>query len=467
INPNEKLRVKPILKDQTGKEIKKGNVIVTIKDNNRILRQAEGDLGTYFEYEFDYDYAPSKKGSVFAISNRLSSEKDFEVLKYKKVDVEIVNNTLILENKGNVLYNDSVLVQIGEETLEVNTSLEVNEIKKYSLSAPNGDYDVEITAGDNKETRSVALTGNAISVREFASSSGATIAKKIFIWLFIILVIGFFAYVVFREFHNQNSFLRKRRHRNNKVSSKQTISKDNDTKTFIVNKKKLKEEESALSLINPLNKGIFFSSISGEKQKSSLICINLKNLNELKSDSKDDSGKESITDVLNKIVQLAESNKSFTYVNDNYIFFIFPPSLTKTFENEKKAIEIGNKIKSMLDNHNKFFKNKIDYGISLNTGEIVMNKTKEGIKFMSIGSFLVNSKKISCISSKNVLIGKEMNEKIISYAKTDKNQSSDGKIEYYKIREMRDKERHKKFIGDFVKRMEGNKNKDNNKKSNN
>lgn len=461
INPNEKLRIKPLLHDQSGEEINKGKVIVTIKDNGRILRQAEGDIGTYFEYEFDSDYPPSSRGSIFAISNRLSSENEFEILAYKKVEVDIINGTLFLENKGNVFYNESVLVQIGGEALEINTSLQVGEIKKYLLSAPNGEYEVKINAGDDEKKKSVALTGNAISIREFTSSDGMNILKKIFIWLFIIFVLGFFAYIVFREVHNENSFLRKRKSKyaHPPVIRKNKKQGDEKVKTFIVNKQNLKEEESASSLINSENMAIVSSSISGDKQKSSLICINIKNLKELRDLSKKDSGKESVLNVFNKIVNNAEKSKAFTYVSDNYVFFIFTPSLTKTFDNEKSAIKIGNKIKETLENHNKLFKNKVDYGISLNTGEIVLNKSEKKLKFMSIGSFIIDSKKISNFTSKDISISKNMNEKIISYAKTDKKVGSDGKTEFYKIREIRDKERHKKFIGEFVKRMEEDKKK--------
>lgn len=460
INPTEKLRIKPILYDQSGDEIKNGKVVLTIKDSGKILRQSEGDLGTFFEYEFNSTYPPSKKGSVFAISSGLSTETEFEVLAFKKVSVEIINNTILLKNQGNIPYNDTVLIQIGEKTLKLNTSLDIGESKKYILSAPNGEYEVKISAGDNQQIKNIALTGDAISVREFTNFSGVSLIKKIFIWLFIIIILGFFAYFAFREFKNQDSFLRRRSKKNIIVRSLSKKSKeDSKIKTFIVNKQKLKEEDSANLFITSKNKGVISSSIAGEKQKSSLICLNLKNFKELKEIPQKDSGKESVKNVLNKIVNLAETNKAFTYVSDNFIFFIFAPSLTKTFDNEKFAIKISNKMSEFLDYHNKLFKDKIKYGFSLNTGEIILNKVDNVIKFMPIGSLIIDAKKISNFALNEIVISKNMNEKIISYAKTDKKIVSDGKIEFYKIREMRDKERHKKFLGEFIKRMESDKEK--------
>jgi len=46
-------------------------------------------------------------------------------------------------NRGNVPFNDSILVKIEDESIELKLYLEIDESKKYSISAPDGEYEIQ------------------------------------------------------------------------------------------------------------------------------------------------------------------------------------------------------------------------------------------------------------------------------------------------------------------------------------
>ena len=126
--------------------------------------------------------------------------------------------------------------------------------------------------------------------------------------------------------------------------------------------------------------------------------------------------------------------------------------MTKTFDNEKKALELAQKIEKLLKEHNKLFKQRINFGISLNSGEMISKKEDDILKFMSFGNLMINAKKIASISNSEVYLSEKMKENLMSYAKIDKHNKQG--MDVYKIKEIKEKEEHKKFISDFLKRLE-------------
>ena len=190
-------------------------------------------------------------------------------------------------------------------------------------------------------------------------------------------------------------------------------------------------------------------SLKGEKQNVDIISLKIKNFKDIKFKE------EGISKTLQKIIDLAEEKNSFTYENHDNLFFILAPMITKTFKNDKIAINIAQKIAEILKDHNKLFKQKIEFGISLNYGEIIARKQGDILNFMSMGTLITNAKKIATISSGEVLLSKKIKEKTMSDIKTEKKEI-DG-TEVYTIKEIRNKDDNKRFISDFIHRLEGKK----------
>ena len=119
-------------------------------------------------------------------------------------------------------------------------------------------------------------------------------------------------------------------------------------------------------------------SIKGDKQNISLVCLKIKDLKEVVS------GKSSSKETIQKIIYLSEEKKGAVYENGDNLFFLLAPVKTKTFRNEKIAVELAQKIEGILSGHNKIMKDKIEFGISLNYGTIIAMQEKDSLKFMNM-----------------------------------------------------------------------------------
>ncbi len=425
--PGENLKVKTILHDQSGEKIE-SNAIITLKnEKGKTLEQIDIATDESFEYPIKYNQPPIK-WTIISESNELISEESFNISEKEAADIELVNRTIIITNIGNVPYNETVVIKIGNTTLDFDTYIEVDGMQKYSLSAPEGEYEVEIRAGDDKTTKNVMLTGSAISVEKIGGGLFGVIRFP-FVWIFIIGILGFMLFMIFKKGYRK-AFI-----------------------GYITKRRKAKKAEEVLplktstsSLIAPKNPAMLSLSIRGEKQEVSLICLKIKNDRELE---KNDLVKE----VLQKITNLAEEHKAVTYQNQNNIIFMWVPIKTKTFKNQKKAVEIAQEAKEILNGYNKLAKKRIDYGIALNHGTIIAKPERDGLKFMSMGSLVTEARKLALLSEGEVYLSEKMHEKTISDVKAQKHEKKGHTV--YTIKEMRKKSvETKKFIHNFIEKLE-------------
>ena len=174
--------------------------------------------------------------------------------------------------------------------------------------------------------------------------------------------------------------------------------------------------------------------------------MHIKNLKEI------EVKKDSVEESLQKIVELVESKKGYIYENNEHLFFIFAPINTKTFKNERTAIEVAQTIEKALTEGNRLYKEKIDFGIGLNYGTIIAKKEKGIMEFMSMGTLVTTAKRTATASKENIFLGEKMHDKLRAIVKTEK--ILHGKTEMYKIKEIKAKEDHKNFLSNFVKRLE-------------
>jgi len=424
VEPGTNLKAKAILHDQTGEKID-STVIITIKRNdNTVLEQTEKATDEFLELPIEYN-EPPEEWKIVVVSNEFTTESTFNILEKKDIKVEIINKTLILTNIGNVLYNDTILVKIGDTPTDLNISLAVDETKTYKLSAPEGEYKIEVvTEGESEITKNVLLTGKTIDIKE-ASNTVIKIIRHPFVWIFIVGVLGFVAFIVFKKGYKRSFFGSIHLGRSNKIKSMP-----------------LKKN----SLINSKSKAELSLSIKGDKQNASVVCLKIKNLKEI------ESTKSNAEEKLQEIVDSAEEKKVATYENQGNIFFILAPIKTKTFKNETAAIEIAQKTKEILTEHNKLAKQKIDFGISLNYGTIVAKQETDSLKFMSMGTLITAARRIATLSHDEILIGEKFKSKLESNIKTEKHTKDN--IDFYTIKEIKDKGEHKAFIKNFLNRLE-------------
>ncbi len=420
IEPGKSVSVKAILHDQTGISID-SLVFLTIKNSKgKILDQREIQTEEILEFQIAYNEPPSS-WKVVAVSNKLTSEATFSILEKEAATIEIINKTVVITNTGNIPYNKTVLVKVGNQSLNIDVYLRIGESQRWLLAAPDGNYDVSVFSNGEAATASVALTGNVVDIRK-ASVGVGSLVKFPAVWIFIIAILGFIAFIIFKRGY-QKAFI-----------------------GYISSGIQRRREERNLAAYNPRSKAEMVLSIKGDKQEVSMVALKVKNMASVKNTKEGNAA-----ELLKKIMDSAEDHKSATYEAGDFIFFIFAPARTKTFQNEATALSAARKIKEMLDGHNKLFKQKIDFGISLNHGEIIAKQDAESFKFMGLGNFMTQSKKLASLAEKDILMGEKIADRLRSLVKTEKHKH-DG-IDTYSIKEVKDHEKHEKFLKGFMKRQ--------------
>lgn len=434
IIPGENVQVKAILHDQTGEKIDSTSIITIKNENNKIMFQEERATDEVVEFEIPSDY-PISEWEVVAVSNRLTGTNSFEILENKAIETTIVNGTLLIQNKGNVPYNDSISVKIGNETIFINTSLGVGEEEKYNLEAPNGEYAVEVASGNYSfHTESVMLTGRAIDISK-AGNIGYVLTHP-FVWVFIVVILGAGAYLIFKRGYNKTFIAYLRKYRGDESKSK-------------------KLEKKPLKFLEITNIAKHSLSLTGEKHPFSMICLRVKELESLKNNfdvQKSASVEGTALNAIQKVINFAQSKNAYVNMNKDCITFIFSPLVTKTFKNEKEVLNTATSIEKMLRNYNKMARDKITFGVSINNGEIVANKKGDTLEFAMMGNLIAQSKKLSSIKDKGVILNENVANKLSKEIKTQKHKIDS--LVFYTIKEFKNSEENEKFLKRFVSDLE-------------
>jgi len=104
---------------------------------------------------------------ITAKYKNFESNQLFNVGDIEKADIKLEKDYLIIENIGNVPYDRNILIYIGQDHQTARMYLEVGQIKKIRLTAPEGVYTIRVDDGteENKLTfDNVALTGNVVGL---------------------------------------------------------------------------------------------------------------------------------------------------------------------------------------------------------------------------------------------------------------------------------------------------------------
>lgn len=177
----------------------------------------------------------------------------------------------------------------------------------------------------------------------------------------------------------------------------------------------------------------------GQKSRAAVIALKIKN-------SINKSSKEN----LEKAIEHVYEQKGAVNEHGDYIFVLFSPLITKSFRNEIEATKAAERIADALKEHNKKFAEKIEFGIAVNSGDVINKIEDKKLKFTSLGTLTISAKKLADISNGQVLLTKEAYEKAMSEVKADKKQING--IEVYEVKKVADYEKNKKFINEFLKR---------------
>lgn len=111
---------------------------------------------------------------ISASYENVKTKELFEVNDLEKAEIRLEGDNLIIKNIGNVWYDKNILIYIGDNDQTAKVYLEVGQIKKIRLTAPNGKYIVKVDDGtmENKLVfNDVGLTGNVVGLEKIVEGN--------------------------------------------------------------------------------------------------------------------------------------------------------------------------------------------------------------------------------------------------------------------------------------------------------
>lgn len=425
INSGKDLEYRTNIYDQSGKKIFDLISIYIKNSQGRIIRSFDADSGKIERIFLNNSFSPGNytfTGKYY----HLEFNEIFEVKPTPEIKISFVNQTIKIENIGNVFYNEVVDVKIGEKTFNLQPKLNVGEIRYYSLAAPDGEYEIEVISSQSSLKHTSMLTGNSIRVSESGVSNRNF--KLTLAWIFLLIVLGLGIYISFKKGYGKKF--------------KAIFNKKN--KNLVKQEKNKIENETNISEKDFKKEAVLSLTIKGKKQECSAVCLRI---NDLASLEKNPLFKETFEKIKSKAKEL----KSFLYESQNFFLFIFAPDKTLKLKNQDEAIKLAQYILNDLENYNKKFSSKINYGISLNKGMLVIEKKGEKIEFANIGTFLGDTKRISLKSEGEVLISDIFYKSKLSSIKATRIRNSATPL--YKLQGIKvQSKENKQFLKDFVKK---------------
>jgi hypothetical protein len=452
ITPGENINLVPFVYDKAGDEILGEDIILKIFDSfDKLVYERLVSSSEEISIEIATDQAAGNS-KIILEKEEMNSEKIFNVLEKQAVQVIVENGTMQIINIGNVAYNKPLEVKIGGEPVVKKINLGLGENNTYELSAPTGDYEVVIVSGNEVlHQGSVSLTGNVVSVKE-VKEGVVKVAKSPIAWIFIIVILGLTIFVMYKNHKKRKQYAFPIR-----GIKKPFQKKSHEFEHKIEKTKKAIDEKSLLitdkNLIKPgsIRKAEKVLVLNGQKQTAGIIALKLKE--PIKS--------KICQETLNKAFNEAYADKGVIFRTENTFLIIFSPLVTRTTRNSQKAVNISFKMNKLLNEHNKKFKDKIDFGIGINSGEIINRIDNQVLKFTSVGRTIQLAKKVAEVADTEVLVSQDAHDRTRSNVKVERDTQKSQKsgVNVYRIKKILDSERKTEFVQGFLNRNKINHNK--------
>ena len=429
VNPGSTFSYKPMLYDQAHELVIDKELSIKIYDsNNKLLAEKISISGKQEEIKLDQT-ASAGKWIILGTSMEISGTKEFNVNELEQASLKIDNNTLVIVNTGNVPYQKTIEVTIGDSATMLDVDVPVSETKKFKLYAPEGTYIVKASDGTEEvEVSGVALTGRAIDIVD--ASQGIEFKRYMLAWIFLFAIVGFFVYSKYSSLIPWTK----------KYNVPETIPEHKTHHPIMVDVPTKKMSEVVLPDKAIPSIAEHTIALNGQRQESSILALNVKNSEKMPH----------FKELLNEITQDIIQNKGSIYQSNNFLFGIFPPVSTKTYRNEVPVIKLARKVEGKLNAHNAKFKEKIDYGLVVHSGQLAVEKTKDRLKFTGLGNTLGMAKKLTEAANNEFLISEEAFKNAASDIKAFR-QTKDN-LSVYKLQKILEREDSDKFIQNFLDR---------------
>jgi hypothetical protein len=480
--PGEEFSIGAEITDQSGKEMV-GTVFAKILSPKNDEIELAITTGETQSFSLPTNATPGIY-KVITSFNLLAEQREFTVLEDPRVEFEFEEDgVLVVRSVGNAKYNGSIEVEIGDETRVLDLVMGIGEVRKFSLRAPQGEYDVVVSDGESVSSQQVLLTGNAVAVSDL-KEVGIFKAYSI-VWIFLIVILGAAGFVFFMKYKKTKTLgstgkvgkvfgvfkkgagavthgvgavgskVASKVH--SKVSSKVPPKmKDHVASSMNFTKKSPKVQgldsdnysHEDKSMVDLTKKGIGTAEstlvLKGEKHPSAVVALSVKNYSSLK-----DHAKKALIETINGTKDM----KGLVDWRGDHVFVVFSPLATKTYTNEALAAKAGYMIKKALTEYNKKFKENIDFNLGVHAGELIASKKDGKLKYTSIGNTISLAKRISDSDKGKLLVSEDIRKKLLRDLKATKGKEI-GKSQIYDVSEIKNRAADEAKLKDLLKRMD-------------
>src|SRR3989338_380517 len=411
--PPNKLDYTPLLYDQSIELIQHVNIIVNLFDPfGNSLSQNLIESGVVRSEDIIFNATPGE-WIIEAKQGNLRAEKKIYINGVENATFSLQDGTLTVINIGNVPYENVLETTIGSVIEVTNVYVPVSKSKKFNLKAPDGSYTVSLSEGSTSyDLGNVFLTGRAVKVSDSDSYLSDGVSPWV-LWIFIFIglifiALYFYIKVVRRpywghtpESHNSNSAVPSR------IAAMKT-------------------------------EGNNLNDDSG-KREATIISLHLRNLAQLES-VRDSNALGLISSLTGDIA----GNKTSVYHQGSDRIII----LTEKENNEISAIEKAHDIYQKLEEYNKKHALKINYGIGINKGTIIVEQSGDKSRYTAIGTTIVGAKKLAEKAQSCIYFSEDIHKYSIGKVKSEK-----AGEKYWKLLSIQRRGQHSEFIDKFMRRQ--------------
>lgn len=479
--PGEEFTLGAEIYDQAGVEMV-GTVSAKILSPKNEEIELAISTGEFQSFDIPINATPGV-WKVITSFNLLAEQREFNVLEDPRVEFEFEEDgVLVVRSVGNAKYNGTIEVEIGDEVRELELTMGIGEVRKFSLRAPQGEYEVVVSDGETSSNQQVLLTGNAIAVSDL-KEVGIFKAYSI-VWIFLIIILGAAGFVFFMKYKKTRTIGSGGKVGKvfgavgkgvgavgkgvgtvgskvaSKVHSKVSANVPSKMKDHVASSMNFTTKSPKVqgldsdsyshedsSMVDMTKKGIGTAEsalvLKGEKHPSAVVALSVKNYSGLK-----DHAKKALINTINE----TKNMKGLVDWRGDHVFVVFSPLVTKTYTNEVLATKAGFMIYKALTEYNKKFKDKIDFNLGVHAGELIASKKDGKLKYTSIGNTISLANRISDSDTGKLIVSEDIRKKMLRDLKAVKGKEI-GKSQTYEVSEIKNRAADEAKLKELLKRM--------------
>lgn len=405
IQPGEEAIYNTIVYDQAGEYmVTEGNVSLIKPDGGEIHRGATIS-GQEYGFETKNSEMPGNWKIVFNVGG-LKTEKIFSINEFRNASFILTDGKLIVQNTGNVPYYGVVSVRIGDEKKDINVEMSVGGSQRFNLYAPDGEYPVSVKEGNQSlSLGNTLLTGRSVDVKD-ADSFNVSVSPVIW-WIIALLILAYACLHYYRKSAKRNYYG--------------------------------KEPSTSTNYREP-RKTVGYEKEEGKKQECAVVSVNVRNISSIESVEGN-----SAMGIIMKIIEDARAENASVYNQGSHKTIVFSPE--KSDNPLMSAIKFAKNTEKAISEYNSKFAMKIDFGIGVSNGMMIVEKRGDSVKFTSVGTTVTTAKRLAEQSQSETLISGNIHRAVAGKIKTAK--ISDN---VWRVTELSKREDSSEFIKRFMKR---------------